>query len=167
MNLPTIYKFKGDSEKYMIGSEVGSRLNLYKGALYKRFPKLWRRVITKEEKKELAEMGVNNRVLANWEVMFIKASDGEAILKGEGTELKGPRPKYGAQQQQAHQKPAVLRASQSLSTIQSIYPTKLIKGGDAEIHLGALIKPSRPVVSEVYRRAKRRGRLRRLILPWR
>ncbi len=163
MDLPTIYQFKGDPEKYMIGSEVGSRLNLFKGALYKRFPKLWRRVITKEEKKTLAELGVHNRVLANWEIMFIKATDGEAILRGGGKELKGPRPRMGPQVCQNK----LPRPPQSGPQTHQIHPSKLIKGSNAEIHLGPLLKSEKGLpkrqVCQIWR--KRRRHLRRRLLP--
>ena len=162
MDLPTVYRFPGDDETYMIGSEVGSRLDLYKGALYKKFPKLWRRVVTKEEKKILAELGVNNRVLANWELMCIRASDGEAILRGEGLKFKGPggfKPR-----QVAVPSPTKKFLSQNLFK-STMNPAKLLRGGESEVHMTPLMNTYVP--HKAKKNMERRAELRRLIFPTR
>lgn len=156
MEWPTTYQFEGDDEKYMIGSEVGSCLNLYKGALYKRFPKLWRRVITKKEKKVLADLGVNNRVLANWEVMFIKASEGESILKGQASELKGTYAPRTSKQ------PIYSRNDYSIKPTNA---KKAMKGSNVEMHLGPLINSDQRNGFQVRQKNwKRREFLRRNII---
>ena len=33
---PIVFKFDGDDDYYMIGSEIGNYLRLFRGALYKR-----------------------------------------------------------------------------------------------------------------------------------
>lgn len=162
MNFPKIYQFKGDPEKYMIGSEVGSRLSLFKGALYKRFPKLWRRVISKEEKLELAETGVSNRVLANWEVMFIKASDGEAILRGEGQHLKGPRI---YKDKDVCVVPTPRPSQKAFSTPTPLSAKRIIKGGSSEMHLGPLVNCGAFAALTKHKNWKRRELVRRSLLP--
>lgn len=161
MDLPTVYRFPGDEETYMIGSEVGSRLDLFKGALYKKFPKLWRRVVTKEEKKILAELGVSNRVLANWELMCIRASDGEAILKGEGLKFKGPggfKPRHGSFSPTRKQ-PFHVYFKPTLN------PTKALRGGESEVHLTPLMNTNVSVKRK--KDMQRRAQLRKLISPTR
>jgi hypothetical protein len=37
---------------------VGNYLRLFRGTLYKRYPSLWRRMITLEERKWLIELGL-------------------------------------------------------------------------------------------------------------
>jgi SWI/SNF-related matrix-associated actin-dependent regulator of chromatin subfamily B protein 1 len=37
--------------------KVGNYLRLFRGALYKKYPTLWRRLITLEERKWLIELG--------------------------------------------------------------------------------------------------------------
>lgn len=160
--MPTVYRFPGDDETYMIGSEVGSRLDLYKGALYKKFPKLWRRVVTKEEKKILAELGVNNRVLANWELMCIRASDGEAILRGEGLKFKGPG---GFKPRQAVvSSPTKKFLSQNLFK-STMNPAKFLRGGESEVHMTPLMNTYAP--HKAKKNMERRAELRRLIFPTR
>ena len=39
-------------------SQVGNYLRLFRGTLYKKYPSLWRRMITLEERKWLIELGV-------------------------------------------------------------------------------------------------------------
>merc|ERR1711936_1225742 len=51
---PIIFSFEENGEQYMIGSEVGNYLRLFRGALYKRYPSLWRRMATPEERKIIA-----------------------------------------------------------------------------------------------------------------
>merc|ERR1712156_1096304 len=57
---PIVFKFPGDENEYMIGSEVGNYMRLFRGALYKRFPALTRRNMTVDERKRLVEMGHSN-----------------------------------------------------------------------------------------------------------
>lgn len=159
MDLPTVYRFPGDDETYMIGSEVGSRLDLYKGALYKKFPKLWRRVVTKDEKKVLAKLGVSSRVLANWELMCIKASDGEAILKGEGLRFKGPggfKPR--------HDSSLAAKKVPSCDFFKStVNPTKILRGGESEVHMAPLMNNC--IAQKGKKNMERRAELRKLVYP--
>ena len=45
---PLVFKFDNDATEFMIGSEVGNFLRMFRGALYKRFPGLTRRTLTNE-----------------------------------------------------------------------------------------------------------------------
>ena len=38
-------------------SQVGNYLRLFRGSLYKRYPSLWRRLVTVEERKKINAMG--------------------------------------------------------------------------------------------------------------
>ena len=60
---PISFKFEGNDNEYMIGSEVGNYVRLFRGALYKRFPGLTRRTMTNEERKKgcFAIMNLNRR----------------------------------------------------------------------------------------------------------
>ena len=62
---PLVFKFDTDDTEYMIGSEVGNYVRLFRGALYKRFPGLTRRTLTNEERKKLVEMGHSQHVTAS------------------------------------------------------------------------------------------------------
>ena len=43
----------------MIGSQTGNSMSLVKGALYKRYPSLWRRYATTEERELLSSVNIN------------------------------------------------------------------------------------------------------------
>lgn len=62
---PIVFKFEDDDEYYMIGSEVGNYLKLFRGALYKKYPGLQRRNLTNEERRKLVEMGHSQHVAAS------------------------------------------------------------------------------------------------------
>ena len=62
---PIVFKFAHDETEYMIGSEVGNYLRLFRGALYKRYPGLTRRTLTNEERKKLMDMGHSQHVTAS------------------------------------------------------------------------------------------------------
>ena len=62
---PIVFKFPHDETEYMIGSEVGNYLRLFRGALYKRYPGLTRRTLTNDERKKLLEMGHSQHVTAS------------------------------------------------------------------------------------------------------
>lgn len=38
-------------------AQVGNYLRLFRGSLYKRYPSLWRRLVTVEERKKINAMG--------------------------------------------------------------------------------------------------------------
>ena len=62
---PLVFKFGEDGEEYMIGSEVGNYMRLFRGSMYKRYPGLFRRTLTSEERKKLVEMGHSQHVTAS------------------------------------------------------------------------------------------------------
>ena len=55
---PVKFTLQGDDsgELYMIGSEVGNYLRMFRGKLYKRFPGLWRRTATDEEREYIKKV---------------------------------------------------------------------------------------------------------------
>ena len=79
---PLVFKFEEDGEHYMIGSQVGHSMKLIKGALYKRFPSLWRRCVTNEERKLLTNIGISYSNLSNASIILLKAKEVDDILKG-------------------------------------------------------------------------------------
>ncbi len=79
---PMVFKFKEDGEHFMIGSHVGHSMKLLKGALYKRFPMIWRRSVTSEERQLLSTIGIFYSNLSNANIMLVKAKEVDDILKG-------------------------------------------------------------------------------------
>lgn len=79
---PVMFQLEKDGEKLMIGSQVGHSLSLVKGALYKKFPSLWRRCVTSEERQRLSTIGISYSNLSNANIMLVKAAEVDDLLKG-------------------------------------------------------------------------------------
>ena len=84
---PLVFKFDNDDCEYMIGSEVGNYVRLFRGALYKRFPALTRRTMTNEERKKLVEMGHSNHVSAS-SISLLLAKEVDELLYGNEEKYK-------------------------------------------------------------------------------
>ena len=66
----------------MLGSEVGNYLRLFRGDLYKKFPSLWRRKMTPEERRRASEqIGYGYSTISS-NVQMVKASEVEDIIAG-------------------------------------------------------------------------------------
>ncbi|CAH1802018.1 unnamed protein product [Owenia fusiformis] len=52
---PKSFQVEEGGEYYYIGSEVGNYLRMFRGSLYKRYPTLWRRLVTLEERKRIGD----------------------------------------------------------------------------------------------------------------
>lgn len=61
--------------------QVGNYLRLFRGSLYKRYPGMYRRSITNEERKRLIELGLSQHVLAS-SVSLLRSSEVEDIIEG-------------------------------------------------------------------------------------
>jgi hypothetical protein len=78
--VPVVFRLQEDGDQLMIGSQVGNSMNLVKGALYKRFPSLWRRYVTAEERELLLSLGVS----CSNQSMLVKANEVEVVMKNSG-----------------------------------------------------------------------------------
>lgn len=81
---PAIFQLKEGGEFYMIGSEAGHQMSLMKGALYKKFPSLWRRPPTIEERRILLSLNVGYNSMSNSNIMLVKEAEIKKIFKGVG-----------------------------------------------------------------------------------
>ena len=78
---PLVFAFDGDGEQYMIGSQVGNYLRLFRGALYKKFPGLARRNLTNDERRKLIDMGHSQHVTSST-ISLLLAREVEDLLAG-------------------------------------------------------------------------------------
>ena len=78
--VPVVFRLQEDGDQLMIGSQVGNSMNLVKGELYKRFPSLWRRYVTAEERELLLSLGVS----CSNQSMLVKANEIEVVMKNSG-----------------------------------------------------------------------------------
>jgi SWI/SNF-related matrix-associated actin-dependent regulator of chromatin subfamily B member 1 len=81
--VPFMFQFdeNGPSEKYYIGSEVGSYLRFFRGTLYKQYPTLWRRNLTMDERRKMIQMGCSDHNLPT-NITVVKASEVDNIIAG-------------------------------------------------------------------------------------
>lgn len=76
-----------DGEFYMIGSEVGNFLRMFRGSLYKKYPSLWRRLATLDERKQIVQLGLGHNSIAT-NVTLLRASEVDEILEGKDEKYK-------------------------------------------------------------------------------
>ncbi|KRT78967.1 hypothetical protein AMK59_8032 [Oryctes borbonicus] len=84
---PISFQLEENGEYYCVGSEVGNYLRLFRGSLYKRYPGMYRRSITNEERKRLIDLGLSQHVLAS-SVSLLRASEVEDIIEGNDEKYK-------------------------------------------------------------------------------
>ncbi|RXM97110.1 SWI/SNF-related matrix-associated actin-dependent regulator of chromatin subfamily B member 1 [Acipenser ruthenus] len=86
---PVKFQLEEDGDFYMIGSEVGNYLRMFRGSLYKRYPSLWRRLASVEERKKIVASSHDHgyTTLAT-SVTLLKASEVEEILEGNDEKYK-------------------------------------------------------------------------------
>ena len=62
-------------------------MRLFRGHLYKKYPSLWRRNLTQDERKKLIQMGCSEQTLPS-NIILVKASEIEDILAGTEEKYK-------------------------------------------------------------------------------
>ncbi|KJH40220.1 SNF5 / SMARCB1 / INI1 protein [Dictyocaulus viviparus] len=87
---PRSFTMDDSGERYYIGSEVGAYLRLYRGTLYKKYPVLWRKVATVEDKEKLRQtarsqafMHTNIIVFNKRLLRLVKAHEIDELLSGQ------------------------------------------------------------------------------------
>ena len=84
---PTRFQLETDGEYYMIGSDVGQYLRLFRGAIYRKFPGLWRRMVTPAERKMLTDACYVTQGSAI-NITLVKACEIDELLSGYGDKFK-------------------------------------------------------------------------------
>ena len=79
---PKVFKLGEEGEEYMLGSEVGNYLRLFRGDLYKKYPGLWKRKMTQDERRHASEqIGYGYSTISS-NVQIVKALEVEDIIAG-------------------------------------------------------------------------------------
>ncbi|KAK6316345.1 SWI/SNF-related matrix-associated actin-dependent regulator of chromatin subfamily B member 1-A isoform X2 [Coregonus clupeaformis] len=79
---PIKFQLEQDGDFYMVGSEVGNYLRMFRGSLYKRYPSLSRRLASVEERKKIVASSHATSVT------LLKASECEEIFEGNDEKYK-------------------------------------------------------------------------------
>jgi SWI/SNF-related matrix-associated actin-dependent regulator of chromatin subfamily B protein 1 len=69
-------------ENSFFSLKVGNYLRLFRGTLYKKYPSLWRRMITLEERKWLIELGCSESSLPT-NLTLLRANEVDEVLNGD------------------------------------------------------------------------------------
>ncbi|VDL67201.1 unnamed protein product [Nippostrongylus brasiliensis] len=72
---PQSFAMDDSGERYYIGSEIGAYLRLHRGTLYKKYPVLWRKVATLEDKEKLRQIALSQAL--------VKAHEIDELLAGQ------------------------------------------------------------------------------------
>lgn len=97
---PIEFQLEAEGEYYYLASEVGRYLRLFRKELFKKYPNLWRRLVTPEEKDKLIQMGLaspitamNAMLLRTYEVNEILNSQDDrsvTLVEPRGTAVRDP-----------------------------------------------------------------------------
>ncbi|KAI3409822.1 Heat shock 70 kDa protein A [Globodera pallida] len=63
-----------DGERYYVGADVGQYLKYHRRTLYKRYPQLWKRMASVDEKKKIHELGCPTSYI-NSKSMLVRANE--------------------------------------------------------------------------------------------
>uniref|UniRef100_A0AAQ4S263 SWI/SNF Subunit INI1 DNA binding domain-containing protein n=1 Tax=Gasterosteus aculeatus aculeatus TaxID=481459 RepID=A0AAQ4S263_GASAC len=96
---PVKFQLEQDGDFFMVGSEVGNYLRMFRGSLYKRYPSLWRRLASVEERKKIVASSHGELTCicvcfsaycpsVATSVTLLKASECEEIFEGNDEKYK-------------------------------------------------------------------------------
>lgn len=83
---PQTFVLNPEEGELMLGSEVSNYLRLFRGTLYKKYPNLWKRGASQEERKVLRDLGFEYSVHTPF-LALVKASEIEKIINGSEWEF--------------------------------------------------------------------------------
>ncbi|KAF8357372.1 snfc-5, partial [Pristionchus pacificus] len=84
---PNSFALEEGGERFYIGSEIGQYLKFHRGTLYKKYPALWKRSATIEEKAILQKLACTPAYL-NTNIMLVRAQEVEDIFAGHDDKYK-------------------------------------------------------------------------------
>jgi SWI/SNF-related matrix-associated actin-dependent regulator of chromatin subfamily B protein 1 len=69
---PVSFVFENDTERYYIGQEVGNYLRYFRGTIYKKYPSLWRRLLTLDERRQLIQQGKSEYSIHSLQIAIVQ-----------------------------------------------------------------------------------------------
>ncbi|CAJ0949656.1 unnamed protein product, partial [Mesorhabditis belari] len=86
---PQSFDLEDGGERYYIGAEVGNYLKFHRGTLYKKYPLLWKRVATMEERERIRNINASPAFL-NTNIMLVKQTEVDEMLSGNDEKYRVP-----------------------------------------------------------------------------
>ena len=85
---PKTFRLSEDGEEYYLGSEVGNYLRMFRGDLYKKYPGLWKRKMSADERRLASEqIGYGHSNISS-NVQIVRASEVEEVLGGNDDKFR-------------------------------------------------------------------------------
>ena len=85
---PKTFRLGEDGEEYYLGSEVGNHLRMFRGDLYKKYPGLWKRKMSADERRMASEqIGYGHSNISS-NVQIVRASEVEEVLNGNDDKFR-------------------------------------------------------------------------------
>ncbi|PAA64794.1 hypothetical protein BOX15_Mlig011780g1 [Macrostomum lignano] len=84
---PDPIELDDSGDQFYLASEIGSYLRLFRGTLFKRYPGLWRKVVTPEQRKRLVAMGRSTPVTSAHAIL-VRAAEIDELLSGRADKFR-------------------------------------------------------------------------------
>ena len=85
---PKTFRLSEDGEEYYLGSEVGNHLRMFRGDLYKKYPGLWKRKMSADERRIASEqIGYGHSNISS-NVQIVRATEVEEVLSGNDDKFR-------------------------------------------------------------------------------
>ena len=85
---PKSFKLSEDGEEYYLGSEVGNYLRMFRGDLYKKYPGLWKRKMSADERRVASEqIGYGHSNISS-NVQIVRTTQVEEVLNGNDEKFR-------------------------------------------------------------------------------
>lgn len=110
---PKSFRLGEDGEEYYLGSEVGNHLRMFRGDLYKKYPGLWKRKMSADERRIASEqIGYGHSNISS-NVQIVRASEVEEVLSGNDDKY---RSSLNFEPASAERNPPSLQSTSSVGT---------------------------------------------------
>lgn len=85
---PKTFRLTEDGEEYYLGSEVGNHLRMFRGDLYKKYPGLWKRKMSADERRLASEqIGYGHSNISS-NVQIVRSTEVEEVLNGNDDKFR-------------------------------------------------------------------------------
>jgi len=85
---PRCFQLEEGGPHYYIGAQVGNYLRLFRGGIYQKYPSLWRRVATSEERRKIAALLNFNPSQLSGSMSLMRGIEIDEILAGDDEKYK-------------------------------------------------------------------------------
>lgn len=112
---PKTFRLTEDGEEYYLGSEVGNYLRMFRGDLYKKYPGLWKRKMSADERRVASEqIGYGHSNISS-NVQIVRATEVEEVLSGNDDKYRSSL-NFDSSSHSTERNPPSLQSTSSVSS---------------------------------------------------